>query len=170
MKGKKEKATTYRILKNPASSKMKYATWQTASAYGRGKYAAWTNPATCIADCAFLLVIISWLNIKPGFVKWLSFLIAPDGIITNRIVILIIISLIFFDTVFYYVVFCCLYYIFVYFIFECNFIFPRNFYIFLMVLQYFFLYLKGTTKLHATCFKYINGNFLIFISPLIYLG
>ena len=55
------------------------------------------NPATCIAACAFFFVIFSWLKyIKPGYVRWLSFLIAPDGIITNGIVILIIITWIFF--------------------------------------------------------------------------
>ena len=68
-----------------------------AFAFGRGKDVAWTNPAMCIADCAFLLVILSWLNIKPGYVRWLSFLIAPDGIITNKIVILIVITWIFLD-------------------------------------------------------------------------
>ena len=107
-------------------------------------------------------VILSWLNIKPGYVWWLSFLIAPDGIITNKIIMLIIIKWVFLDIFirfFYYIIFCCLYYIFVYFIIDCNFISHRNFFIFLPVLQYFFLYLKGTPKLHETCFKYMNGNF-----------
>ena len=112
--------------------------------------------------------------IKPGYVRWLSFLIAPDGIITNRKVILIITTWIFLDifytVFFYYIIFCSLYYIFVYIIFECNYIFHRNFFISILALQYFFLYLKETPKLHETCFKYMNGNFPIFISPLIHLG
>ena len=80
----------------------------------RGCFVGACNPATCIAYCAFLLVILSWLNIKPGYVRWLSFLIALDGIITNRIVILIIITWLVLDIFwyfFYHIIFCCLYYI-----------------------------------------------------------